>query len=73
MGTATNLFEIEVNGRREQIPAGSTIADLIVQLALGDQRCAVEVNRELIRRDRHKSHVLKAGDRVEVVTLVGGG
>ena len=35
--------------------------------------CAVEVNRTLVPRSRHESHQLQDGDRVEVVTLVGGG
>ena len=34
---------------------------------------AVEVNLELVPRRRHAEHVLRDGDRVEVVTLVGGG
>lgn len=64
---------LEVNGRAQALPIGATIGDLIAVLNLGDQRCAVEVNTVLVRRDRHATHVLKAGDRVEVVTLVGGG
>jgi sulfur carrier protein len=35
--------------------------------------CAVEVNRELVPHRQHARHALRAGDRIEVVTLVGGG
>jgi sulfur carrier protein len=35
--------------------------------------CAVEVNRSLVPHRRHAEHALRDGDRVEVVTLVGGG
>jgi sulfur carrier protein len=35
--------------------------------------CAVEVNRALVPHRRHAEHALSQGDRIEVVTLVGGG
>jgi len=50
-----------------------TVAELLAELDLESRRVAVEVNQELAPRARHSELVLREGDRVEVVTLVGGG
>jgi len=46
---------------------------LLSELQLTPKLVAVEVNREVVSRRLHETHVLCAGDEVEVVTLVGGG
>ena len=42
-------------------------------LGLADTYVAVEVNLELVPRQDHARHRLAEGDRLEIVTLVGGG
>lgn len=64
---------IQVNGEDRQVPDGHTVADLLEDLGLGDRRVAVERNREVIPRAQHGSTRLAAGDRLELVTFVGGG
>jgi sulfur carrier protein len=66
-------MQIVVNGQARQIAQNSTLADLLDQLHLAGKPVAVEVNRELVPRGRHREHRLADGDRLEVVTLVGGG
>ncbi len=66
-------IDISVNGQVRQVPAGQTVAALVDQLALGDGRIAVEVNQEIVPRSLYAAHALHAGDRVEVVTAIGGG
>ena len=56
----------------EAAPA-TTVATLLIHLALPGTRVAVEVNRTLVRRAEHAAFTLNEGDQVEVVTLVGGG
>ena len=67
----TDELEITVNGETVQLPAGSTVAKLVA--ARGPEQVAVEVNREIVPRATHADHALTAGDRVEIVTMVGGG
>ncbi len=62
-----------VNGNQQSVPDGVTVADLIRELGLGKAACAAEVNRELVPRRDQSTTTLKDGDRVELVTLVGGG
>jgi sulfur carrier protein len=66
-------MELTVNGEPREVADGSTVAALIAQLGLVNRYVAVEVNREVIARARHPECRLKAGDKVEIVTLVGGG
>jgi sulfur carrier protein len=68
-----DALEIVVNGATKKVTRGTTVARLIVELGLGDRRVAVERNREVVPRDRHASCELEAGDRLELVTFVGGG
>lgn len=66
-------MEIILNGQPHQVADGITVAELLAQLNLADKYVAVEVNLELVPRQLHSSHRLAAGDRLEIVTLVGGG
>ena len=67
------VVEICVNGKPRQVPQGTTVAALIVELGLGGKPIAVERNREVVPRALHASTLLAPGDRLEVVTFVGGG
>lgn len=64
---------IVVNGLDRQVPAGTTVLGLIEELGLAGRKVAVERNREIVPRARHAEEQLADGDRVELVTFVGGG
>jgi sulfur carrier protein len=71
--TGFQAMRIRVNGVEREVPEATTVRDLVAGLGLPPGPMAVEVNRDVVPRARHPEHVLKEGDRVEVVTLVGGG
>lgn len=66
-------MQLVVNGDSLEVSEGATVADLLHQLGLDQRPCAVEVNQELTPKKDHERRSLASGDRVEVVTLVGGG
>jgi sulfur carrier protein len=66
-------MKVELNGSAHEVPAASTVRDLLRLLGRDGVPCAVEVNRALVPHREHAGHALQEGDRVEVVTLVGGG
>jgi sulfur carrier protein len=66
-------MQITVNDEFRQTPEQITVAGLLDDLGLGDKPVAVEVNLQLVPRQRHAQQRLAAGDKVEIVTLVGGG
>jgi sulfur carrier protein len=53
--------------------AGFTLAALIESLGMKSDRVAVELNRDIVPRDRWSQTALKDGDRLEIVHFVGGG
>jgi sulfur carrier protein len=64
---------IEVNGAPQTVPQGTTVAQLVESLGLRPEVVAVERNQALVRRAERGTTELRAGDRLELVTLVGGG
>lgn len=64
---------IQINGEAKSVPPGTTVAELLAELKLEPKHCAVEINLQLVPRGRHAERILAAGDRLEIVTLVGGG
>ncbi|EMI52816.1 sulfur carrier protein ThiS [Rhodopirellula sallentina] len=67
------MIEITVNGKPTQVDRPMPIAELIQNVEVPKNYLAVEVNEDVIPREQHGEYVVKEGDRVEVVTLVGGG
>ena len=67
------MVQIQVNGETQEVPDEFTVAELLVQLGLQPKYLAVERNLILIPREEHASCTLQEGDRLEIVTLVGGG
>ncbi len=65
-------IRLQVNGAETVVEAPATIATL---LAARQPRppFAVELNKALVRRGGYEAAVLRDGDQVEIVTLVGGG
>jgi sulfur carrier protein len=69
----TGFIDVVINGQARAVNVGMTIEKLIADLGLGDRKVAVERNRTVVPRAEHATTVLANGDRLEVVTFVGGG
>jgi len=70
---AATSIRVEVNGDLRDLPAASTILDLLETLDLGSKRVAVAVNRDVVIRSLHAETRLADGDHVEILEAVGGG
>lgn len=66
-------MQIEINGEQQFFQDGLKLSELLEQLKLTDKYVAVERNRELVPKYGFPETVLEDGDRLEIVTLVGGG
>jgi sulfur carrier protein len=66
-------MNLVVNGQPRVTADRITLAELLAEMNLSPQRVAVEVNLEVVPRAEHQTHVLCEGDRLEIVTFVGGG
>ena len=66
------MIEVQINGEPQKTDA-TTVAALLLSLGLAGQAVAVELNQQVVRKKDHGQTELKAGDTLELVTLVGGG
>jgi thiamine biosynthesis protein ThiS len=62
-----------LNGEARQFPSLTDLAALIAHLGMKADRVAVELNRQIIPRERWPATPLQENDRLEIVHFVGGG
>ena len=70
---STAAVGITVNGERRAVEAGVSALDVVADLGLAGRPVAVEVNERVVPRRDLAACMLSDGDRLEIVTLVGGG
>ena len=66
-------MQLVVNGQIREVASELTLRDLVVELALGPSKIAVELNGQVVPSSSWESTDLNEGDRVEIVHFVGGG
>jgi thiamine biosynthesis protein ThiS len=66
-------MEIRLNGKARVVADGITISRLLDELQLQPLRVAVQVNMDIIKRERYGEVALQPGDTVEVLTFMSGG
>ncbi|MCK5908541.1 MAG: sulfur carrier protein ThiS [Caulobacter sp.] len=62
-----------LNGEERDVADVVTIADLVAALGLDARKVAVERNLEIAPRSSYADTALADGDRIEIVTFIGGG
>jgi thiamine biosynthesis protein ThiS len=65
--------QIQLNGEAREVADQATVEALIASLDLEPARVAIELNRNVVRRNDWGGTTLHDGDRVEIVHFVGGG
>jgi thiamine biosynthesis protein ThiS len=66
-------IEITVNGESQQVPENLNVPRLLAHLNIRAERVAIERNLEILPRANWPGMQVSAGDRYEIVHLVGGG
>ena len=64
---------IHVNGETKEVPSGLNLKQLLEHLSLPQQRIAIELNREVVRRIDWATTKVDDDARLEIVHFVGGG
>ncbi|PZO46596.1 MAG: thiamine biosynthesis protein ThiS [Phormidesmis priestleyi] len=73
MNNATDLIHVQVNGEAKTCLSGTPLPDFLEQISLNPKLIAVEYNGEILTRSLWPATQLSEGDRLEIVTIVGGG
>ena len=71
--TRDTTIEIQLNGKPRTFDRTHTVTSLLEELDLHPGMVVVELNREILERDRYAATVVSPGDAIEIVHFVGGG
>ena len=71
-GSASHM-KVIVNGKPHVHRGEGDVASVVKELGAGADRVAVMVNDAIIARDKWGQSPVKEGDRIEVLTFMGGG
>jgi len=66
-------MNITLNGEKKEVPGDITVFGLLEFLKIQHQRVAVELNMEIVKKDKYAATAIKDGDSLEVVSFMGGG
>lgn len=66
-------MNVVVNGEKQVLGAGLTVAGLLAELGLGEKKVAIELNQTVLEKDEWSRTPLHENDRLEIVHFVGGG
>ena len=68
-----NMAKIQLNGDPFEINIGSNLGELLNKLKVEKNKVAIEVNGEIVQKDKYSNLVLNKSDKVEIVHFIGGG
>ena len=66
-------MNILLNNKPEKLFDGLTVKKLLENKNIRNKYYAVEINRKIIPKSDHDTYVIKDGDRIEIITAIGGG
>lgn len=66
-------MKVTLNGEKRDIPDSATVLGLLEFLNIQHQRVAVELNLEIVKKDRYAMTPINEGDSLEVVSFMQGG
>lgn len=69
----TKTIRVRLNGKDREVQGGHTVRSLLESLDLHPGMVVVELNRDILDRDRYDAVDVSEGDTLELVHFVGGG
>ena len=68
-----NVAKIQLNGDPYEISNGTNLNELLNNLKIQKNKVAVEVNGEIVEKNKYPNLILNKDDKVEIVHFIGGG
>ena len=68
-----NVAKIQLNGDPYEINNGINLNELLNKLKIQKNKVAIEINGEIVQKDKYENLVLSKDDKVEIVHFIGGG
>jgi sulfur carrier protein len=66
-------MKVFINGETREIERELNLRQLLEKFDLPDERIAVELNRQVVRKKDWENIFIKDADKIEIVHFVGGG
>ena len=68
-----NVAKIQLNGDLYEINDGTNLNELLNKLKIVKNKVAIEVNGEIVEKNKYTNLILNKDDKVEIVHFIGGG
>ena len=68
-----NVAKIQLNGDPFEINSGTNLNELLNKLKIQKNKVAIEVNGQIVEKDKYSNLILNKDDKVEIVHFIGGG
>ena len=68
-----NVAKIQLNGDLYEINTDTNLNELLNKLKIQKNKVAIEVNGEIVEKDKYPNLILNKNDKVEIVHFIGGG
>ena len=68
-----NVAKIQLNGDLYEINNGTSLNELLNKLKIEKNKVAIEVNGEIVEKNKYSNLILNKNDKVEIVQFIGGG
>ena len=68
-----NVAKIQLNGDPYEIDTGTNLNELLNKLKIQKNKVAIEVNGEIVEKNKYPELILNKDDKVEIVHFIGGG
>ena len=69
----SNVAKIQLNGDSYEINGRTNLNELLNKLKIQKNKVAIEVNGEIVHKDKYENLFLNKDDKVEIVHFIGGG
>jgi len=68
-----NVAKIQLNGDSYEVIKGSNLIELLNKLKIQKNKVAIEVNGQIVEKNKYTNLILNNNDKVEIVHFIGGG
>jgi sulfur carrier protein len=66
-------MRVTINGEAIKVAQDTNLKELLINLELDEKVMAAAINMEIIKQSNWDNHILKDGDKLELLDFVGGG
>ena len=67
------MAKIQLNGRKLELTNKYSIVTLLKKYKIDSKKIAIELNGQIINRNKYRYTYLKNKDKIEIVHFIGGG